>query len=184
MHWRNQKTHWGLTAVLLHFLVAFTVFGLFALGWWMTDLTYYDPWYKQGPFIHKSIGILLFMGILLRLAWRYMDPPPAKLASHAKWEQQTAKATHLLLYVLILTILSSGYLISTADGREISVFGWFAIPATLQSIPKQEVLAGYVHWFGACILMGLVGLHIAGALKHQLIDKDGTLTRMLGRAPK
>ena len=182
--WRNQSTHWGMSAVLMHWIVALTVFGLFALGWWMTGLTYYDPWYKQGPFIHKSIGFLLGVILIARLLWRHLDPAPHKLNTHARYEQQLADCTHKLLYVLLVLILVSGYFISTADGRAISVFNWFEIPATLHGLENQEEIAGKVHWYLACSLMGLVALHVLGALKHQLVDKDGTLTRMLGRKPK
>ena len=182
MHWRNQTTHWGLSAVLMHWLVALAVIGLFALGWWMTTLSYYDDWYRQGPFIHKSIGILLLFVVLFRLLWRRLDPAPAKLANHSRWERRLAAWTHGLLYLLLLTILLSGYLISTADGRAISVFDLFEIPATLQAIDGQEDIAGTFHWYSACALMTLVALHSLGAVKHQWLDKDGTLSRMLGRA--
>lgn len=183
MHWRNQENHWGLSAVLLHWSVATAVFGLFALGWWMTDLSYYDVWYKRGPFIHKSIGILLMLLVIVRIVWRQIDRTPDKLDNHVQWERIAAKYTHLFLYLLLLSIMASGYLISTADGRGISVFDWFEIPATLQGIEDQEEYAGTFHWYAACSLMGLVVLHSLGALKHQFFDKDGTLTRMLGRAP-
>ncbi|MTI10603.1 cytochrome b [Curvivirga aplysinae] len=181
MHWRNQQTHWGMVAILMHFGVAFTVFGLFALGWWMVDLTYYDSWYKPAPHIHKSIGILLFITMILRLAWRIFDKPPEHLDTHAKWEQISAKITHILLYALIFGIIFSGYLISTADGRPIKVFDWFEVPALITSIEKQEDIAGVIHWYAACVLIGLAVLHILGAFKHHVIDKDTTLTRMLGK---
>jgi cytochrome b561 len=78
----------------------------------------------------------------------------------------------------------SGYLISTADGRAISVFGWFSVPATIQGISNQEDIAGAIHWYGGCFLMAMVGLHALGAIKHQIIDQDGTLSRMFGLVKK
>ena len=182
MQWRNQTDRWGMTAVVLHWLVAMLVFGLFALGWWMTDLGYYDSWYQRAPFIHKSIGLLLVLVVLARLLWRQFDAPPEPLLSHAKWEKVSAKWVHGLLYTVLLVIFISGYLISTADGRAISVFGWFEVPATLQSIDEQEDVAGLWHWYAACSLMALVAVHALGALKHQFIDKDRTLVRMFGRS--
>ena len=181
MQWRNQETHWGMIAILLHFAVALTIFGLFALGWWMVDLTYYDPWYKQGPYIHKSIGILLFITMLGRVICRLIDKAPDHLESHANWEKLLAGITHILLYALIFGIIISGYMISTADGRPIQVFDWFEVPATITSIEQQEEIAGVIHWYAACVLMGFVGLHILGALKHHIVDKDVTLLRMLGK---
>ena len=182
MQWRNQSDRWGLSSVLMHWLVAVSVLGLFGLGWWMTGLGYYDPWYKQGPFIHKSIGLLVAVVVVLRVAWRFLDTAPLPLASHARWEQLGAKLAHSLLYLLLLVIFISGYLISTADGRPISVFDWFHIPATVQNIEEQEDRAGLIHWYATCSLMALVAIHMLGALKHHLLDGDATLKRMLGIA--
>jgi len=86
-----------------------------------------------------------------------------------------------LLYLLLFVIMFSGYLISTADGRAIEVFGWFDVPATITSIPNQEDVAGLVHKFAAFLLIGLVVLHAAAALKHHFIDRDRTLLRIFGR---
>lgn len=181
MRLRNDRERYGLAAVLLHWLVALTVFGLFGLGLWMTSLTYYDPWYRQGPALHKSIGVVLFVVMLARLAWRLYSPPPSPLASHTPLERRAAHIVHGLLYLLLFTIMASGYLISTADGRAVEVFGLFSLPATLTAIPQQEDVAGAVHLTLAIALMVLVLLHIAGALKHHFIDRDRTLRRMLGR---
>ncbi|MFA5626470.1 MAG: cytochrome b [Thiohalomonadaceae bacterium] len=180
MQLRNDAKRYGLIAVLLHWLVALAVFGLFGLGLWMTSLTYYDPWYRDGPALHKSIGVLLFATMILRLIWRWLSPPPPALSSHNPLERLAAKAVHLLLYLLLFAVMISGYLISTADGRAVEVFGLLSIPATLTSIPEQEDIAGAVHLYLAIGLIGLVVLHAAGALKHHFLDRDNTLKRMFG----
>ena len=74
MHWRNSPTHYGLTSIVLHWLVAVAVFGLFALGFWMVGLNYYSSWYRTAPDLHKSIGILLLLVMLLRVLWRFVSP--------------------------------------------------------------------------------------------------------------
>ena len=181
MQWKNSTTRFGVIAVALHWLVALSVFGLFGLGLWMTELDYYDNWYKQGPWLHKSIGVLLFFVVIFRMYWRVLTPPPVALTSHKQWEVRIAHITHLLLYLLLLTIMVSGYLISTADNRSIEVFGWFSIPATITSIPNQEDIAGWVHLILASSLIGLALLHATAALKHHVIDRDRTLNRILGR---
>ena len=79
MRAKNSEDAYGWVAILLHWLVAVTIIGLFALGFWMVDLSYYDPWYRQGPDIHRSVGILLFMAMVLRLVWRLLSPPPRPL---------------------------------------------------------------------------------------------------------
>ena len=181
MQWKNTSNRFGLIAVALHWLVALSVFSLFALGLWMTSLDYYDNWYKQGPWLHKSIGILLFFVMAFRLGWRLLTPPPAALDSHKSWETRAAHVTHLLLYMLLFTIMLSGYLISTADNRPIEVFDWFSIPATITAIPNQEDIAGWVHLILASTVIGLALLHATAALKHHFFDRDRTLNRILGK---
>jgi cytochrome b561 len=181
MQLKNSTTRFGLIAITLHWLVALTVFALFGLGLWMTGLDYYHSWYKQGPWLHKSIGILLFLVVIFRLSWRILTPPPVALSSHKPWEVRIAHITHRLIYLLLLTIMVSGYLISTADNRAIEVFGWFSIPASITSIPNQEDIAGWVHLILACFLIGLALLHAMAALKHHFVDRDRTLMRILGR---
>lgn len=181
MRWRNSIDHWGLLAILLHWLTALTVFGLFGLGLWMVELDYYHAWYRQGPYWHKSIGVLLFIVMLARLLWRLANPAPAPLPNHQAWERRAASIVHGLLYVLIFTVMVSGYLISSADGRPIEVFTWFELPALIHGLPQQADVAGLVHKILAYSLLGLALLHALAAFKHHLIDRDRTLKRMLGR---
>ncbi len=180
MRWRNHGDDWGMIAIILHWLIAAVVFGLFGLGLYMTELTYYDQWYHEAPHIHRSIGVLLFIAMLLRLFWRLANPAPAPLASHKVWERHLARLVHIGLYLMLFVLMLSGYLITTADGRPIYVFDWFTVPATLTG-PNQEDIAGVIHQILAWSLIGLALLHTAAALKHHFIDRDRTLIRMLGR---
>lgn len=179
--WRNNQETYGWVAVGLHWLTAAVVAGLFALGLWMVDLGYYDPWYRKGPDLHKGIGILLLLAVLLRLLWRAISPPPDPETSHSTLEQRLSRAVHTLLYLLLLSVMAAGYLISTADGRPIDVFGLFTVPATLTGLPNQADLAGEIHLVLAVMLIILACLHALAALKHHFIDHDRTLLRMLGR---
>jgi len=181
MQWKNNTTRFGFMTIVMHWLVPLPVFFMFALGLWMTGLDYYDSWYKLGPWWHKSMGVLLFLMVMLRLCWRLFTSSPQPLSSHQLWEIKVAHAVHFLLYLLLLVTMFSGYLISTADGRAIEVFGWFSVPATIAFIANQEDVAGQVHLIVASILIGLVLLHAAAALKHHFIDRDRSLMRILGR---
>lgn len=176
---RNTAERYGLVAKLLHWMVAIVVMGLFAVGVWMVELTYYDPWYKPAPFYHKSIGTLLAFVFLFRFLWRCLNVIPKVQASHKLWEQLLSRFTHVALYILIFSIIASGYLISTADGRSIDVLGWFDVPAFRVAVENQEDIAGEFHQWLAYILMGLVLLHVLAAFKHHFIDHDETLRRML-----
>ena len=178
---RNTSTGYGLVAIALHWSMALVVIGLFALGLWMTSLDYYDAWYKRGPELHKGIGVLLFLVLTSRLLWRWSNPLPRPEPTHAPWERRLAGIAHRALYVLMFAVMIAGYLISTADGRSINVFGLFSVPATLSGLPEQEDIAGLVHEWLAYSLIGLATLHALAALKHHFIDRDRTLARMLGR---
>lgn len=180
MNLKNTHNRYGLVAVALHWIVAVTVIGLAILGLWMTDLSYYSPYYRSAPFWHKSIGMTLAVVMLFRLLWRWLNPKPAPLASHKRWEISLAKVVHGLLYLLLFVILVSGYLISTATGQGISAFGWFEVPALVSGLPDQADRAGMVHYWVALTVLALAALHALGALKHHFLDRDDSLRRMLG----
>jgi cytochrome b561 len=184
MKLKNTNHSYGSISIALHWLVAFTAIGLFFLGWWMTGLTYYDEWYRRGPDIHRSVGVLLFFIMLIRLVWRNLNIVPAPEPGIPLLQQKAAHLVHLLLYLILFALLISGYLISTADGRAISVFNLFTVPSTITYIPNQEDIAGVIHWYLALGLMGLSILHSLAALKHHFINRDRTLIRMLGISAK
>lgn len=175
---RNSENQYGLTSIAMHWISALVVFGLFGLGFWMVELTYYSSWYKTAPDIHKSVGVLLFVGTLIRLLWGKLNPKPKALAQHKVWEQLIGALVHQALYLLLLSIMVSGYLISTASERGIEVFGWFEVPSLGLLFDDQADIAGLVHQYFSYSLMGLVLLHALGAMKHHFIDKDLTLIRM------
>jgi cytochrome b561 len=178
---RNDRDHYGAVAVGLHWLVAITVYGLFGLGLWMRSLGYYDAWYQLGPWWHKGIGVMLFLTLLFRLIWRLANPTPAHLQTHKPYERVAAVSVHVVLYLILFSLMFSGYLISTADGRPLEVFDWFAIPATISGLEQQEDIAGKVHLYLAWSVVVISLLHLLAALKHHLFDRDRTLLRMLGR---
>ena len=181
MQWRNSNSGYGVVAIAAHWLVAAAVFGLFALGWWMVDLTYYDPWYNQAPAIHKAVGVLLFLLFIGRLAWRWSNPRPHPLGRPV--ERRVAGVVHGLFYLLLFALMGAGYLISTADGSPVDVFGLFAVPATLSDLPNQEDIAGDMHRWLAWTVIGLSVIHAGAAIKHHVVDRDRTLIRMLRPMP-
>lgn len=182
MQFSNTPQRYGFISAMLHWLTALVVYGMFALGLWMVTLSYYDGWYHQGPELHKSIGILLMMGLVVRVIWRLISPPPKALKSYSALTRAGAALGHLALYMLLFSIVISGYLISTADGKPISVFGWFDVPATFADAGVQADLAGSVHLWLAWTVVILSILHGLMAFKHHFIDKDDTLNRMLGKS--
>ena len=182
--YRNRFDRYGLIHIMIHWAMALALVGMFCLGLWMVTLDYYDSWYKKGPDLHRSIGVIIVIVLLLRLVYRLTSVTPAPLPTHSPLEQLAARAVHGALYALVALVAFTGYLISTADGRSVLVFNWFEVPATILSIPDQEDVAGDVHLFLAITLMGLAGLHGLAALKHHVVDKDATMRRMFGQSQR
>ncbi|WP_372881027.1 cytochrome b [Psychromonas sp.] len=164
-------------AKLLHWLSAITIIGLFSLGLWMVDLNYYHEWYHTAPHIHKSVGLCLFAVTLVRIIWKKATAAPS--IEGKNWEIKAAKSAHTLLYILLLGMFISGYMISTADGSGIDVFNWFTVQGFGSIVENQEDIAGVIHYYLAFILIGLAAVHASAALKHHFINKDNTLKKMI-----
>jgi cytochrome b561 len=195
----SNTTRYTKTAVFLHWLIAICIFGMFALGWYMSELPKEAP--KQMAYdlfdwsiytwqlseeasprtfyfnLHKSLGMTIFALILIRILWRVTHKPPALLASYKAWERKLAMGTHHLLYVLMVALPLSGIIMATYSKYGIKWFGVDFIKG-LDNTPMRELFKEAHEIIGAIILLVLV-LHIVGALKHKFIDKDDTLKRML-----
>ena len=181
MQLRNSSSRYGWVSIFMHWGVALAVFGLFAMGLWMVGLDYYSSWRKDAPDLHKSIGLVLLAVMLLRVLWRFISPPPPALQSYSRMTRIGASFGHGFLYLSLFAVMIAGYLISTADGVGIPVFGLFEVPALVSGLPDQADTAGVIHFYLAWVLVIFSGLHALAALKHHFIDRDATLTRMLGR---
>ncbi|MDG6774165.1 cytochrome b [Thiomicrorhabdus sp. ZW0627] len=179
MNLTNSARGYGWITIVMHWLVAVAVLGLFALGIWMVDLSYYSDWYHDAPFIHKSVGVLLVGLMLFRWVWTLVNPKPAPASVSSRAVAFLISAMHAVLYLLVFLLGVSGYLISTAEGHGISVFDWFTVPALIEPFEDQADLAGEIHELLAFVLIGLVVLHALAALKHHFINRDNTLKRML-----
>ena len=175
---KNAKSSYGWVSIAIHWVMALTIFFMFGLGLYMVELTYYDAWYKGSLELHKSLGLLLLLMLLIRIGWRFANTTPAELPG-PRWERLSGHLMHVGLYLVMLTLMVGGYLISTADGRAISVFELFNVPALPWSIDNQEDIAGEIHEILAWILIGMAAVHALAAVKHQFINKDNGLKRIL-----
>lgn len=177
---KNTETAYGYISIIMHWLMALIIFGLFGLGLYMVELSYYDAWYKGSLDLHKSIGMVLVALLLARVCWTVFNIKPKSAVNNAsKLEVNSAHFAHIALYILMTALMLSGYLISTADGRDISVFGLVSIPASSIAIQNQEDIAGSIHNILAWSLVLLALAHGATAIKHHFINKNDTLKRML-----
>ncbi|HIP52448.1 MAG TPA: cytochrome b [Chromatiales bacterium] len=177
MQIRNNVQSYGAISIGLHWVMALLILGLIALGAYMVEMDYYNPWYQKAPDLHRSLGVTTGLLSIIRLAWRLANPLPAILGR--KWERQVAVWVHRTFYLLLAAVVISGYLITTATGQGVSVFGWFELPAMVYGLEQQEEIAGNLHRILAYGVLGLTVLHSLAALKHHFIDRDATLMRML-----
>jgi cytochrome b561 len=176
---KNTKTSFGLISRSLHWSMALLLAGLFAMGLYMTSLDYYDPLYHSLPWWHKSLGLLTFLLLLLRIIWKLFNTQPESLKTHQQWERWLAHFIQQLFYLLIFIIALSGYFISTAKGKSIEFFNLFELPSITGLKEEIADLVGNGHEIMAISLVVLVVLHALAALKHHFIDKDKTLIRMI-----
>jgi cytochrome b561 len=127
---------------------------------------------------HKSVGLTILAFALVRVAWRLFDRPPP-LPPMPAWQRVAATTSHWGLYALLFALPLTGWMMSSAANYPVSWFGLFQLPDLVApSKPLQETLHE-VHEVLAGTLLFLAGLHLLAALKHQFVDRDGLLGRML-----
>jgi cytochrome b561 len=181
----DTKEQLSKISLSLHWIVAFGMIGLIAVGFYMTNT---ETWGLYS--IHKSLGVILFIFVFLRVLWRIKNGWPIALQTYPRHEQILAKTIHWVLILATLAMPLSGMLYSGASGHGFGVFGWVLVPLNPdpdqagQVIALNAALADIGHEIhevlGYLVSLAIV-LHVAGALKHHLKNKDRTLLRMLGK---
>lgn len=168
---------YGLTAQALHWVMFLLIAAAFGVGLWMAGLPIGPQRFKAVPW-HKAIGVTIFAVVILRLLWRWRHPAPALPAGMPAWERHAAHASHWALYLLMIVVPLSGYLMSSALGFATVVFG-VRLPDLLERNRELGETLKTVHFFLNKTLLAVIALHFAAALKHHFIDRDDVLRRML-----
>lgn len=166
------------TAVTLHWLIALLIFTTFPLALYMADL-HLSPLKLRLYNYHKWIGIIVLALALVRLYWRTTHRPPAMPETMKKWENVAAHAMHHTLYLLILVIPVTGWLMSSAKGFQVVLFGVLPLPDLVGKNKELGDLLKEVHETLNYLMLGLVVAHVAAALKHHFVERDDILTRMV-----
>lgn len=148
----------------------------FCFGVYMTDLPFSPARIKQFNW-HKWAGITILALSALRLLWRLTHTPPTPL-SMPTWQQKASSSAHLLMYGLFFAIPLVGWAYSSATGFPVVYFGVLPLPDWVAKDADLAAQLKLIHRTLAYTLAALVVLHVAAALKHQFIDKDGLLARM------
>lgn len=166
------------TAIALHWLAALLIFITFPLGVIMHEMPL-SPFKLQLVSYHKWIGVTILLLTVARLAWRAGHVPPPLPETIPLWQQRAAHGLHLLLYVLLVVIPVSGWLMSSAKGVPVVYLGLVQLPDLVGKDKALGDILEEVHEALNFGLLALVGMHIAAAFKHHFIEKDATLLRML-----
>jgi len=165
-------------AITLHWLIALALVGSFSLGLYMHELPLSPQKLKLYSW-HKWAGVTIFLFVVCRLAWRLTHLPPALPPGIAEWQARVAAATHVLLYLLMIAIPLSGWLMSSAKGFQTVWFGVLPLPDLLAKNEELGELLQQVHMLLNFTMAGLVMVHAGAALKHHFLDRDDILARML-----
>lgn len=177
-----QPKRYSTVAIVLHWLLALVILVMFGVGIYMTDLPFSPQRLKLYNW-HKWAGVTFLALTLLRLVWRMTHRPPALPVAITRtmpsWQHRVYHATHHLIYLLFFAVPLVGWAYSSAAGFPIVWFGQIPLPDLLPVNKELAELIKPLHKYLALALMALAGLHIAAAIKHQLVDRDGLLGRML-----
>jgi len=177
LHSEQDSGRYTRTAIALHWLIALAVIVQFCWGWWMQGIPKQPPGIRADAFnLHKSVGMTIFMLMSVRLLWRWRHPPPS-FPPMPKWQAGLAHGVHATLYAVLLLHPLSGYLGSVFSGYPVKFFG-MTLPAWGHSEPALKNFFSASHFVTSWVLLAAVALHVAGALKHALVDRDGLLSRM------
>lgn len=178
---KNSDMQYSSAAKWLHWLTAIAVVFLFASGLWMVGLDYYHKWYQRAPNLHMSIGVLLALLTMVRLIYRSIYPYPRPVGATFGL-RLVAKVVHVSLYLFLFVLFITGYFVVTAKGENLSVFGFFELPALIQSEDNLQDKVGNIHEWVAFMLIGLASVHGCAALWHHFVRRDNTLLRMVYKA--
>jgi len=173
----NTQDHYGLIARMLHWLIAVLAIGMLVGGGLLSIL----PAGGFKAFViagHKSIGVVIFLLMIGRIAWRLANPKPRDLGNIPVLNY-IAHLVHIFLYVLLFLQPLVGILMSQAFGYPVSVFGIFKLPPLVWQSPSLGNVLREAHGVTAILLAAFIVIHVAAALKHHVVDRDRTLMRML-----
>jgi cytochrome b561 len=179
---QSTTTRYSTPAIALHWVLGAALVALFGFGLYMTDLPFSPQRLKLYNW-HKWAGVTILLLSALRLLWRLTHRPPplptAVLQAMPRWQVLVHSATHGALYLLFFAVPLIGWAYSSAAGFPVVLFGQIPLPDWVSPNRELAELIKPWHQISAWTLAGLVLLHVAAALKHQWVDRDGLLHRML-----
>lgn len=178
MQLRNTQTKYGIITKCLHWVVLLLVANQYFLMYRKDYFPKNDPQILQYILLHKSFGITLFVLGLLFVIWRFMNKKPSYPSLMHRWEKVLAKTVQTLLYLIIIIMPLSGLIMSQASGKPTAWFGHI-MPTIFPTNKLLASIAYTTHIYLSNIALGIVILHVLGALKHLLTPNDNVMRRMM-----
>lgn len=172
----NVNTGYSKASRLLHWSMALLLISMLFLGLSMVQSL--ATWQIEAVQLHKSFGVLALVLVIIRLINKVRSNSPALPTDILTWQKHAARATHFGLYVVMLLMPISGWLMQNADGRSVSLFGWITLPQLIDADIKLYGLFREIHGLVAWIFIAMIFMHIGAALYHGLIKKDGVFSSM------
>ena len=175
---RNDADSWGAPAKLFHWAMAALILAQIALG--VTAASWrLSPTKLELFFWHKSTGMLILALVALRLLWRLANPTPALPFDMAGWERAAAQLSHGLLYLLMVALPITGWIINSASNVPFRIFWLIPLPAIVAPDKSTADLVTLVHRALAALLTLMLIAHIGAALRHHFVKRNTVLARML-----
>jgi cytochrome b561 len=166
-------------AKLLHWLVTVLLFSQYAVAWNLPHMGR-DTVQNTVINLHFSLGVLISLVLIARLAWRWTHPEPPPIDGLPPWQVTLARVVHYLLYATLIIIPILGWVNASYRGLTVSFFGIVTLPQLIATRTRGFAWTGDAHVIAAYyIVLPIVALHIAAALYHWLVRKDGVMQRML-----
>lgn len=166
-------------ARILHWTVAALMLVVWPVGF-IISFVYEIEWAKTlGYAVHENLALVIWVLVLIRLAWRWMVPPPPLPNSMPKIQQLAAHAVHAGLYLFLFLMPIVGFVATNAWGFPLDLFGLVTLPDPIGNNEAAAKVLSWIHKYSAYALLGLIAVHVGAALMHHFVLKDGTLRRML-----
>ncbi|MFC5077748.1 hypothetical protein VTH8203_02256 [Vibrio thalassae] len=166
--------------VLFHWLTAIFFIVTLIIGLYLSDMAN-SPDKNELRNLHKSLGVLVMIAASIRLVWRLKEGMINAVNSLPAWQANSAHFVHWFLLVATIMMPLSGITMSIGGGRSVELFGLVVISAR-DKIEWLQQVSSTVHFSSVNIVIAILVLHVVAAIKHQFVDKDGTLSRMLGKS--
>ena len=171
---------YGSAAKIFHWTIVLLLAIQYGVAWTMPEM-HRDTKPEGLISLHLSLGALILLVMLLRLCWRLFRPVPLRTDNVPGWQVMAARTIHLLLYALLVVMPVLGWANANSRGWDVGLFGIIPLPAIMAAHAPLGHTLGDVHTLIAYTLLGLLALHVAGALYHHFRLRDRTLSRMLPR---